>query len=483
MTRMHAFDENQPSTPEEKQEQTDKRTFWTRRRLLQVGGAGLATGLVASPLLINALRTHPTSAAGPLPWPAANAILSQTVVPTFPSATFSLTTYGGKGDGKTDNTAAFQKAIAACNAAGGGHVVVPAGTYVTGAIHLLSNVDLHLSSGVTLMFSGDASKYPLVLTRYEAIECLNHSPMIYAYGQTNIALTGSGVLDASQTASWNKGSDRAGVLEPLVAKGVPPNQRNVAGKLRSTFVEPYNCTNVLIQGVTLRNSRFWQLHPTLCKNVTVDGVTTNIAGSNTDGCDPECCDHVVIKNSTLKAGDDNIAIKSGRDADGRRVNVPSQNIVIWNNVFEGPWGAISLGSELTGGIQNVYAYANSTTSAGTRFMLYVKSNTQRGGFARNVNIDTFHGSHLHNAVVFITMTYNGQTGHFPPDFSGPFNLNNITVNTAPVVLDLVGLSSDKIGALTLSNSTFTNIAHSTSTISNTSKVTYNNVTINGKAVH
>jgi polygalacturonase len=256
----------------------------------------------------------------------------------------------------------------------------------------------------------------------------------------------------------------------------------VVGKLRSTFVEPYNCTNVLIQGVTLRNSIFWQLHPTLCKHVTVDGVTTNKAGSNTDGCDPECCDHVVIKNSTLRAGDDNIAIKSGRDTDGRRVNVPTQNVVIWNNKFEGPWGAITLGSELTGGIQNVYAYSNSTVGGGTRFALYVKSNTLRGGFARNVNIDTLHGSNFSRDVAFITMTYNSQTGNFPPDFSGPFTLNNFVVDTAPRVLDLEGLSSDKIGNFTLSNSTFTNITNATNTISNVKKVTYTNVKINGKSV-
>ena len=119
---------------------------------------------------------------------------------------------------------------------------------MTGAIYLKSNVDLHLNSGATLMFSGDASKYPLVLTRYEGIECINHSPMIYAYGESNIGLTGSGILDASGTATWNKGSNRAGILDPLVARGVPPQQRNVAGRLRSTFVEPYGCTRVLIHG-------------------------------------------------------------------------------------------------------------------------------------------------------------------------------------------------------------------------------------------
>ncbi len=484
MPRMYPFHEEDPAegSTEVREDAQANRHIWTRRRIVQLGAAGLVGGLLPAPLLTQGAQAliQMPAATGPLPWAAANTILAQTVVPSFPSATFTVTNYGAKGDGKTDNTTAFANAIAACHAAGGGHVVVPSGSYVTGAIHLLSNVDFHLNSGVTLLFSGDASKYPVVLTRYEGIECMNHSPLVYAHGETNIALTGSGTLDASATGSWNKGSDRAGVLEPLVSK--PPSQRVVTGKLRVTFVEPYSCTNVLIQGVTLRNPRFWQLHPTLCTNVTVDGVTTSIGGGQTDGCDPECCDHVVIKNSTLRAGDDNIAMKSGRDIDGRRINVPTQNVVIWNNQFEGPWGAITAGSELTGGIQNVYAYSNSTTGGGTRFVHYVKSNTLRGGFVRNINIDTFHGSHLHTAVVFVNMLYNHQTGNFPPDFSGPFNLNNIVVDTAPLVLDLVGLSNDKIGPFNLSNSTFTHITNSTSSISNAQKVTYTNVTINGKKV-
>src|SRR5439155_17930200 len=146
----------------------------------------------------------------------------------------------------------FKKAIEACSAAGGGIVLVPSGTYVTGAIYLKSKVNLKLD-GATLKFSGDASKYPTVLTRYEGIECMNRSPMIYAHGENNIALTGTGTLDAAGTSSWNKGSDRA-YLESLIAKGVTdPGKRVVPGSghtMRSTFVEPYNCDTVLIQGVT-----------------------------------------------------------------------------------------------------------------------------------------------------------------------------------------------------------------------------------------
>ncbi len=461
------------------------KAFFTRRQFWKRSATGIAIGIFAPPLLargMQALAASQGTADGPLPWPEANAILASTRPPTFPNTNFVVTDYGARGDNTTDNTVAFQRAISACNAAGGGRVVVPSGTYVTGALYLKSYVDLHLDAGSTLMFSGDASNYPLVLTRYEGIECVNHSPMIYAYGEKNIALTGSGSLDASGTASWNHGSDRTGVLEPLVAAGLRPLQRNVAGKLRSTFIEPYNCTDVLIQGVTVRHSQFWQIHPTLCTNVTIDSVTTSRANINSDGCDPECCDHVVIKNATLRANDDSIALKSGRDADGRRVNVPTQNVVIWNNQFEGPFGAIALGSELTGGIQNIYAYNNAIVGSGTRFALYVKSNSQRGGFVRNVYIDTLHGSNIHTAVIFFDMHYADQAGSFLPDFSGPFTLNNIVLNMAPMVLHLNGLPDDFIGTISLSNSTFTQIANQTSIVNNVKRLLYKNVTINGQSI-
>jgi len=424
---------------------------------------------------------------GGLPWAAANQIVAETeaAMPKFADTMFDVTKFGAKGDGKTDNTAAFAKAIAACSAnPGGGHVVVPSGTFVSGAIHLKSNVDFHLNSGATVKFSGDASKFPTVLTRYEGIECMNRSPMVYAFGEQNIALTGSGTLDAGGTSSWNKGSDRA-YLESLISKGVTdPHKRVVPGSghtMRSTFVEPYNCKNVLIQGVTLKNPMFWQLHPTLCTNVIVDGVTTDpsTAHSNTDGCDPESSDHVVIRNCTLGAHDDNIAIKSGRDDDGRRVNMPTQNLVVYNCLMNGNWGAITCGSEQTGGIRNVYAF-QCVVKGATKFALYVKSNTKRGGFSTNINLDSFSGTFA-RSFAFVTMTYNGQTGSHPPVF-GPFTVSNSGCSKAPLVFDVSGLSSDHVKGLTVTNCKFNGVSNATDKISNTDNVKFTNVTINGKSV-
>ena len=463
---------------------------FNRRDLIRAGFALTAAAGVV-PLLVPAsaeAATRPRAdgsrpgplASGPTPWSAANTIVAATAQPAFPSATFPVTSYGAKGDGKMDDTAAFAKAVNACHSAGGGHVTVPSGTYSTGAIYLKSNVDLHLESGSTLMFNGTEANYPNVLTRYEGIECMNHSPMIYAHGESNIGLTGSGTLDASGTKSWNTGSDRA-YLETLVAQGVPASQRIVPGSghhMRSTFVEPYSCDKVLIQGVKLRNSQFWQMHPTLSTNVTVDGVNTAATNSNTDGCDPECCDHVVIRNCTIGAGDDTIAIKSGRDADGRRINTPSQNIVIYDNTFTGPWGAVTCGSELTGGISNVYAYHCTAT---VRYAFYVKSNTQRGGYVHNANLDSINGTNLTGAYGFVQMNYNGQTGSYNPSFK-QFAIANCTCDGAPQAFNVQGLSGDDVSGFTVTDAAFTDVKKTSDTFDHVSGLKFSGVTINGKSV-
>jgi polygalacturonase len=421
-----------------------------------------------------------------LPWPEAVRIVAETVVPSFPSATFAITDprYGATGDRVTDNTTAIRRTVEDCSSRGGGHVVVPAGVYSTGAIHLKSNVDLHLEENAVLRFNGSVDNYPLVLTRYEGIECVNHSPMVYAYGQTNLALTGSGTLDASGTRLWNSGSNRAAILEPLVAAGVLPHQRIVPehGRLRSSFIEPYGCNGVLIQGVTLRQSQFWQLHPTMCRNVTVDAVTTGSAANpNTDGCNPESCDHVVIKNCTLEANDDCIGIKAGRDEDGRRLNIPSQNIVIFGCKLQGPAGGIACGSEMTGGIRNVYAYDIQTYGQSVRYMLYVKSNTRRGGYAENLHFDSIQADHVLGAWGFAQMDYDGQNGTHRPSFKN-WSISRAIGDSDPEVFRLSGLADDPIRGFDARDSRFTHTLIPINLYSNLTDITFDNVTINGRLI-
>lgn len=462
----------------------------TRRDLLKVGllvGVATGAGVVVEFCGLPFGRTQPLpKRSGGLPWETARRIVAEATIPEFPDVTFAITNtrYGAISDGRTNNTAAFRRAIEDCSSRGGGHVLVPAGVYSTGAVQLLSNVDLHLEAGAILRFNGNPGDYPLVLTRYEGIECINHSPMIYAYDQSNIALTGAGILDASGTRPWNTGSDRAGILEPLVAAQLLPEQRIVPehGRLRSAFVEPYRCTNVLIQSVTLRQSQFWQLHPTLCRNVTVDSVTTgDTTNPNSDGCNPESCDHVVIKDCTLDAFDDCIGVKSGRDADGRRVNTPCQNVVIFSCKFQGPAGGIACGSEMTGGIRNVYAYDLQTYGNSVRHMLYVKSNTRRGGYAENLNLDSVRADHLGGAWAFAQMDYDGQTGGYRPGFRD-WTISYASGDFDPWVFQLSGLSDDAIDHVRVSDSQFTHIFVPADFYSNVKDVTFEQVTINGRQV-
>ncbi|ANN15278.1 endopolygalacturonase [Amycolatopsis orientalis] len=453
---------------------------FTRRQLIK-GGVVVAASTMLAPTASAAPYGVPVPV---LPWPAANDIVARTKLPVFPDRTYSVLDFGARGDGKTDNTAAIRKAIETANARGGGHVVVPKGTFVTGAVYLKSNVDLHLAAGAVLKFGSDASKFPNVLTRYEGIECVNRSPMVYAYKESNIALTGPGTLDANDTSSWNRGKDRE-YLESLVAKGTPPEKRVVPGSghaMRSAFVEPYACDTVLIQGVTLKNPMFWQLHPTLCRNVTIDGVKTdpNPAHSNTDACDPESCDHVVIVNSVLGAHDDNIALKSGRDADGRRIAVPCQNIVVADCVMNGNWGAITCGSEQTGGIRDVYAYRLKVTGE-TKYALYVKSNTLRGGFTENINLDRVSGTFV-RSIGYVLPDYNGQTGPYVPRF-GPFTISNSSsTKCGQAAFNVRGLPNSHVHGLRVSDCRFDGVANTKNTLEHIDDLRFENTTINGRPV-
>lgn len=459
---------------------SDAAVALTRRQILEAGLAGAATAALPGCLFVGA-PPPPFPAALPetTPWPEANAILAGTVRPVFPDAVFPVTDFGAVGDGRTDDTDAFLAAITACHRAGGGHVTVPPGSWLVGALRLRSRVDLHLAAGATLLFSDDPGRFPPVLTRFEGIECINRSPMIYALGETGVGLTGAGVLDASRTAAWNRGGDRAGVLEPLVAAGVPPARRVVTGRLRTTFVEPYLCQGVLLQGVTLVGAQFWQIHPTLCTDVTISGVTTTVSGGNSDGCNPESCRRVVIARCTLASGDDNIALKSGRDADGRRLATPCRDIVIMNCQAEGRFGFITCGSEQTGGIENVYAYNNWTYGRGVGSVLWIKSNRHRGGFTRNVAVDTFTGSNLRHAVLDVTMTYDDLPGAFPPSF-GDLRLSRLAVSGARHVLDLEGLDGAPVGPVTVSDSRFTGITGAPCRLRHATGVTCRDVTVDGR---
>ncbi len=361
----------------------------------------------------------PSCAAGtdtPEAWAQVPAILARIVPPTFPrgelvitncglrtgrrgtmrtvfqSHDFVITDYGAVGDGAADCTAAFAGAIAACNQAGGGRVVVPAGRFLTGPIHLRSNVNLHVTRDATILFTTNTAAYlPVVFTRHESTEVMNYSPLIYALGQKNIAVTGEGTLDSQATLgvwhSWKSKNDSAKLVE-MGNNDVPVKDRvfGAGHFLRPYFIQPTRCRNVLIQGVKILGSPMWVISPLYCTNVTVRGVTVEATGPNTDGCDPDSCTDVLIQDCSFSDGDDCIAIKSGRDRDGHRVNIPSRNIVIENCKFKDGHGGVSCGSETAGGIEDVFAEDCTFDSPDLDYALRFKTNPARGGYVRNVFI-------------------------------------------------------------------------------------------------
>ena len=387
-------------------------------------------------------------------WQTVPVILARIKVPRFPKRDFKITDYGARSGGDTDNTEAIRKAIDACHVSGGGRVVVPPGIFQTGAIHLKSNVNLHLAEGATLKFNTDPAKYlPVVYTRFEGTECLNYSPLIYAFEQENIAVTGGGVLDGSASNdNWWKwarpradGSDppaRADItkLRDMGDRGVPVKER-VFGNghyLRNSFIQPYRSKNILIEGVRIINSPMWEIHPVLSSNVTVRGVTVDSHGPNNDGCDPESSRDVLIENCVFDTGDDCIAIKSGRDADGRRVHVPSENIIVRGCTMKDGHGGVVIGSEISGDCRNVFVEDCRMDSPNLDRALRFKSNARRGGVIENVFMrDVFIGR-VSEAVLTIDFLYDtGAAGSYRPVLRN-VSLERVHSISSPRVMWVVG---------------------------------------------
>jgi polygalacturonase len=348
-------------------------------------------------LIVTASITSPGIAASPdaaaaTSWSDLPKILARIIPPTFPAREFVITSYGAVGDGAADCTTAFQAAIEACHNAGGGKVIAPAGIFLTGAIHLKSNVDLDLAKDAVIRFSTDPKKFlPVVFTRNECIEAMNYSPFIYALDESNIAITGKGTIDGQGSKSvWHgwKSSPDSKRLADMAIQNVPVAERVFGDghRLRTDFIEPVRCQNILIEGVRIIDSPMWVLHPVYCTNLTVRNVTVDTKGPNTDGCDPDSCTDVLIKDCTFSDGDDCIAIKAGRDVDGRRVNIPCQNLVIQNCTFKDGHGGVAMGSETSGGIRNVFAEGCVFNSPNLDSAMRFKTNPARGGFIENILI-------------------------------------------------------------------------------------------------
>ena len=366
--------------------------------------------------------------------------------PTFADATYDITKYGAS----TNNTAAvnqkaINKAIQTCSKKGGGKVVVPEGTFLTGAITLQSGVNLVIDKGATLKFAFEPALYPVVYTRWEGLDCYNYSPCIYANGVHDIGITGEGTIDGngSNDTFWQwTGVERFGynketttetskypaegkdmgsrdLLQKMCEDNTPIEERRfgMGDGLRPQLVNIVNSENILIEDVTMINSPFWVMHPLFSKNITVRGVKVYNEGPNGDGCDPESCENVLIENCVFHTGDDCIAIKSGRNGDGRRDGRPSKNIIVRGCVMEDGHGGVVIGSEIAGGCNNVFVENCKMDSPNLDRVLRIKTNSCRGGVTENVYMRNVEVGQCREAVLRINLNYQpneaAERGHNP----------------------------------------------------------------------
>lgn len=435
-------------------------------------------------------------------WAESKIILSNIQDPKFPDKIYNVVDFGAKGDGVTKNTAAINAAIEKCSNEGGGRVLISNGSFLTGAIHLKSNVDLHIEAGAVLKFSTDPKDYlPLVRTRWEGDDCYNYCPLIFADGQTNFALTGKGVLDGQGSVKnwwpW-KGIVRMGYVKgtpsqldplcrPLLKKyndtQVPVEKRQMGEGfyLRPQFINFIHCKNFKIEDVTITNSPFWVIHPLLSENVIVRNVTVNSEGPNNDGCDPESCKNVLIENCTFNTGDDCIALKSGRDFDGRRENAAIENVIVRNCHMRKGHGGVSMGSEISGGCKNIFVENCEMSSPELDRAILIKTNNSRGGTTDGVYVRNVAVGEVRDAILSINCSYHIDTegqGKFTPTIKNVY-LSNVSSKKSTYAIWLDGIKGITcVENITVENCVFNGVKEKNQ-IRNTGKVTLKNVLING----
>jgi polygalacturonase len=410
------------------------------------------------------IRAEQTPASVKQAWKLESQILKRIQAPKFSHRNFVITDFGAVADGKTDCTKAIAAAIQACSDSGGGRVVVPAGNFLTGAIHLKSNVDLHLAAtDSVLLFSTNPDDYlPAVFTRFEGTELYNYSPLIYALEQKNVAVTGRGLLDGqADETNWLpwKSTPARSKLVKMATDNVPVEQRRFGSgdNLRPSFIEFNRCQNILIEGVRIRRSPMWELHPLLCTNVTVRGVDIMSHGANNDGCDPESCRDVLIEKCVFDTGDDCIAIKSGRNTDGRRVGVPSANLIIRDCIMRDGHAGTAIGSEISGSCSNVFVENCEMSSTNLVCALRLKSNAVRGGVLQNIFMRNVNVGIVRDSVLQIDFLYDeGTKGEFMP-VAKDVVMQNVTVAHTPRVLNVRGFPGANISNVRIYDSIFKEI--------------------------
>ncbi len=349
--------------------------------------------------------------AAPFPMPAI-------AIYNFPHSDFSIVDYGAKKSGSdTDanciaaNTKAFAQAMKACNEAGGGRVVVPEGVWPSGPIHLLSNCNLHLSEGSKIVFSSNPADYlPAVEVSWEGMECINYSPLVYAYQCTNVAITGKGTLtpDMKVWKTWfTRPKAHMNALAQLydwATFNKPVSERLMAvgeNHLRPHLIHFNQCRNVLLEDFKIRQSPFWTIHLYRCAGGVVRGLDVYAHGHNNDGIDLEMTRNVLIENCLFDQGDDGVVIKSGRNHDAWRIGQPTENVVVRNCRLRNAHGLLVIGSEISGGIRNVYMHDCSMEDH-VKTLFYLKTNRRRGAYISNIYMERVSANSMERAFAIDT---------------------------------------------------------------------------------
>ncbi|MGB6688177.1 MAG: glycoside hydrolase family 28 protein [Terracidiphilus sp.] len=455
-----------------------------RREFLRASAAVAA--LVVADCGCESLSVHPPAQPSG-DWEQLPGILARIVPPSFPDRDYLVTDYGASGDGKSDCYRAFAAAITACNSVGGGRVVVPTARQsylVNGPIHLLSNVNLYLDAGAEVRFGANPSDYlPVVQVRYQGIRCYNYSPLIYAYQQTNIAITGSGTFSgpADSWSAWvNLANPDWALLEQMAAEGVPVGKRifGAGHYLRLTMFEPYDCGNILLQGVTLRGSPFWTIHPTFCTNVTIQNVTVQPGFENDDGCDPDSCADVLIEGCRFTTNDDNVSVKAGYGQDAQGLPL-CENIVIQNcDAISTNWGGITIGSQTGSTVQSVFVQNCRVGPCSSAF--FIKSSSAAGGAAKSIFIRSCEASKC-EGFLRIQSDYGGGYGPTPPLFTN-INLENMSCDdVSGIAFAIDGDARNPVLNVSLSDIAIGS-ASSVQQVENALFIDSSNVTVGGQPV-
>jgi len=429
---------------------------------------GIVAGLLLSPGVVLAVQKAISEAPFAIAPIKAPFEMPQLRRPSFPDVTFDIRDYGAVqcrwGDKeKHKSTDAIHKAINDCHKKGGGKVLIPKGDWLTGAIHLKSNVNLHIAEGAVVHFSNDLEDYlPVVHVRCEGVEAYNYSPLIYAPNVENIAVTGSGTLHGHGRWWWRwAGENNRG--NRIEASKVPLEERRY-GKgggregMRPTFIVPWKAKNILIEGITLKESPMWNVHPVYSENIIVRGITVHsLESPNGDGVVPDSCKNVLIEYNHLETGDDAVVIKSGLNEDGLKIGIPSENIVVRNftarDVRTGS-GGIVFGSETSGGIRNIYvhdAYFDGC-DRGIRF----KTTRGRGNVIENIYIEKVEMKNIEAQAINFNTYYEREATGKSPLFRNVY-IKNVRVNGARTAIEMIGLPEKWLENINIKNAIFENV--------------------------